>query len=196
MLEKDCNKLKVVAYGCLQIASSIVKIYINNYANGNQSTLRNQRGEALWKEDIFVSYRKSETKLSVTSSTDRFFLPLQSLAHFLCKCTGIIQTIGFWLHRWQKKWIFSSFDQTWPILNGLIIRLWKSGTSLGNPSFDGSVSSVGYPVRSMPCLWSSSQGFGSRWCYDGLTKGQNRGSTWPGHGPAKVIIMVMVWFWF
>ena len=51
--------------GACRLLPSIVKIYINNYANGNQSTLRNQRGEALWKEDIFVSYRKSETKLSV-----------------------------------------------------------------------------------------------------------------------------------
>ena len=65
MLEKDCNKLKVVADGCLQIASlHSKKSYINNYSNGNQSTLRNQRGEALWKEDIFVSYGKSETKHS------------------------------------------------------------------------------------------------------------------------------------
>lgn len=104
--------------GACRLLPSIVKIYINNYSNGNQSTLRNQRGEALWKEDIFVSYGKSETKLSVDQQHGQILPGLYNPLHtfFANVPVSYKQSVSDCCC-WQKKMDFSSFDQTWPILN-------------------------------------------------------------------------------
>lgn len=143
-----------------------------------------------------LSQKWNKTECGPAARTDSSW-PLQSLAHFLCKCTGIIQTIGFWLHRWQKKMDFSSFDQTWPILNGLIIRLWKKWHIFGESflwwkRFIRRVprSFHAMPLVVLPRFWLALV----YWRTDERAKpGINLAGAWPGqgdhHGHGVVLVL-------
>ena len=125
----------------------------------------------------------NKTECGPAARTDSSW-PLQSLAHFLCKCTGIIQTIGFWLHVWQKKWIFHPATKL-GLLNGLIIRLWKSGTIFGESFLWWKRLPVGYPVRNAhasgrPPKVLARAGVLTDW------RNGKPGINLAGHGPAKV----------
>lgn len=78
----------------------------------------------------------TRTECGPAARTDSSW-PLQSLEKTSFANVSSIQT-RFLIASWQRiGWI--PFDPTWPILNGWIILCEKSGTILGNPSFDGSV---------------------------------------------------------